>query len=179
MVDARPRKPDPLAVALEDVLRKLTAEHERLAKTSQRRRQAIARADAEGMAACMTEESDIAGRVAAIEQEREILVQRAIERFGRPADAPADWRPTMSWIALRLDEPDASRLAALAGALRELIERLRTERQAVRDAAESLAGHMRGLIRAVEHRLNHSGAYGRRGLVHAGPAVFSALDLTT
>jgi hypothetical protein len=174
-----PRKPDALAVELEDVLRRLTAEHERLSATSKRRRQAIARADAAAMGACMTEESEIAARIAAVEGQRESLVQRAIARFGRPADAPADWRPTLSWIAARLEEPDASRLAALAGALRELIERLRAERQAVRDAADALAGHMRGLIRAVEHRLSHSGAYGRRGVVAAGPAVFSALDLTT
>ncbi|MBL0921582.1 MAG: flagellar export chaperone FlgN [Phycisphaerales bacterium] len=173
------RKPDPMAAELEQILRDLTEQHERLRATSQRRRAAIRAADPGAMAECLTAEAALAQRIAEIETRREGLVQRAIERFGRPADAGADWRPTISWIAARLDEPDSSRLAALAGALRELIEGLRAERLAVRDAADALASHMRGLIRAVESRLNHSGAYGRRGVVGAGPAVFSALDLTT
>jgi len=178
--EARPqRKPDPLAVQLEQILRDLTTEHEKLSETSRRRRRAIATANTAEMAECLSKEAEIARRIAQIETDREGLVARAIERFGRPADADASWRPTVTWIAGRLDEPDASRLAALAGSLRELIERLRGERLAVRDAADALASHMRGLIRAVEHKLNHSGAYGRRGVVAAGPAVFSALDLTT
>lgn len=173
------RRPDPLAADLEQILRELTAEHEKLSETSRRRRAAIASADPAGMAECLTAEAAIAQRIALIESRRESLVQRAMERFDRPADADADWRPTVTWIAGRLDEPEATRVVALAGALRELIERLRAERIAVRDAADALASHMRGLIRAVERRLSHSGAYGRRGVVAAGPAVFSALDLTT
>ena len=180
MTDPRTtRRTDTLAADLEQILRDLTAEHEKLSATSRRRRAAIAGADAAGMGECLTEEAAIAQRIAAIETRREALVQRAMERFDRPADADADWRPTVTWIAGKLEEPDASRVAALAGSLRELIERLREERLAVRDAADALASHMRGLIRAVERRLSHSGAYGRRGVVAAGPAVFSALDLTT
>lgn len=180
MTDPRTvRRTDTLAADLEQILRDLTVEHEKLSETSRRRRAAIAGADAAGMSECLSLEAEIARRIAAIESRRQTLVQRAMERFDRPADADADWRPTVTWIAGRLDEPDASRVAALAGSLRELIERLREERLAVRDAADALASHMRGLIRAVERRLSHSGAYGRRGVVAAGPAVFSALDLTT
>lgn len=170
---------DPLAADLGSVLDRLHAEHERLAIIAGARRRAIALADARAMAACIAQENEAVQRIAEIDAEREGIAARAERRFGRPADAGDEWRPTLSWIASRLPEPQRGALTSAASRLRALIERLRTDNAALAQAAETLAGHMTGIIRAVEGRLSHSGAYTPRGVVSAGPAVITAMDVTT
>lgn len=172
-------RPDPMPLEVERLLRAFLAEQDRLREIAAARRRAIAAADPRAMARCVQDENEVVQRLAALDRERNALATAAAKRFPAPAGAGRDWRPTLSWIAQRIEEPVRSSLLALAAELRERIETVRRENESVRMAADTLARHMQGILRAVEQRLNHSGAYGRRGLVPAGPAIVSCMDLTT
>jgi len=174
---ANARAADSLAREVAHLLERLTREHARLLALCERRKHALARADVRGIRAAVIEESEVVQAIASMEREREALVERAAARFGieRDADRPL----TLTAIAATFEEPERARLTGLAAGLRSLIERIRKENAAVREAADSLASHMRGLIQTVEHKLSTSGAYGPSGAVGVGPAVMTAMDVTT
>lgn len=166
---------DALAQALMKTMRELLLEHGSLLELAQRRKAAIAGADAAGLTACIGEEGAAIRRIAELDERRAALAARAVEMFG----APDDGRPTVTWIAVQLGPPHQEGLTKAAQALRDAIRELTRINAVVREAAESLATHVRGVIRAVEQKLSHSGAYGRNGFVEAGAAVVTAMDVTT
>jgi len=93
--------------------------------------------------------------------------------------SPAETQTTMSWIAERVRGDKGGRLAAMARHLREVIGEMTEVNNAARSAADTLAKHMDGLMRSVARELNHAKTYSNRGRVDAGPAVVSALDISS
>lgn len=166
---------DALASELLRTLRELLLEHGALLELAGRRREALRAADGRELAACVAAESEAVQRIAALDGARAALADRAVRMFGEPADG----RPTVTWIASRLGEPHEEAIVRTAAALRDAIGELMRINAVVREAAESLATHVRGVIRAVEQRLSHSGAYGRDGVVSVGAAVVTAMDVTS
>ena len=166
-----------LAREFTSLVERLTREHARLLSLAERRKRAFARADIRDIRATVLEESEAVQTIASMERERESLAQRAAARLG--VESPEGGAPTLRAIASCFEEPDRSRLLAMAESLRALIVRVRQENESVREAAEHLATHMRGLLQTVEHKLSTSGAYGPSGSVGVGPAVLTAMDVTT
>ena len=166
---------DPLVGELESLMRDLLVRYERMRTLADRRLDAICQSDGEGLKRVIWMENEIVQEIAEIEKRRIGVVGRFAERLGSPSRT----QTTMSWIAERLGEPVRGRLLALARTLRETIEAVRRQNAVARTAAEALAQHMSGLLRTVAAHLNHAKTYGRRGTVEAGPAVMSALDVTS
>jgi len=177
MRESNPAEPGQPSVAerLEQLLEALTLEHERLDALADRRAGAIASANLTGLGECVAEESAAAQRIAALEEERRRLLDEAAPSLG--LEDPAS--TTISQVAERMPAPERGRLTDAALRLRTLIERVHTKNQSSGMAAERLARHMEGVIRAAEGWLSHARTYGRGGMVAAGPTVCSALDLTT
>ncbi|TVQ31739.1 MAG: hypothetical protein EA376_08750 [Phycisphaeraceae bacterium] len=173
--------PDPdgealvMAEQLETMLKELRVENEHLAALADGRDSAIREANMRALGACLARESEAVQRIADIERRREGIVHYFAIRFS----APDPNAVTATWIAERLDGPVAERVREAAQELREAILRLRSRNESSRISVQTLASHMQGLLRSAEQALSHSGAYGRRGAVEAGPRVISAMDLTT
>ncbi|MBL0928179.1 MAG: flagellar protein FlgN [Phycisphaerales bacterium] len=161
------------AAALEGVLRDLVSEYEQLLELARGRDAAIRRADVRSLAGIVETENAAVQRIAEIEKRRVAVVGSLAERLGSPDRVGTP----VSWLEARMAEPVRSRIAALAQRLRDLMDGVLAINTRCRQAAEMLSSHMEGLLRAVTARLNHSGTYGRRGLVEAGVQVVSAVDL--
>lgn len=158
------------------VLELLRVEHEAMRGVCAARRVAISRADVRAMAVCTARENELVQRIASVDARREALVRRAVAEFGVPAEGGA---VRLTWIAGRLEEPWRGRLEEAAGKLRETISALHVEHQASAMAAETVAGHVLGIVRAVERRLCDSGAYTRSGGARVGPSALSAVDVVS
>lgn len=165
-----------VARELERVLEALRVEHEALRGVCAARRMAISKADVRALGVCTARENEVVQRIAGMEGRREELVRRAVGVFGRPSDGG---NVRLSWIAERLEEPMRGRLMQVSVALRETIEVLRKEHAASAQAAETIASHLLGIVRTVEHRLSDSGAYTRTGGARVGPAALSAMDVVS
>ena len=166
---------DPLVEELETLMRDLLVRYERLRTLAVDRLAAIRQSDGARLAAVIGQENELVQEIAEIEKRRIGVVGRFADRVGSPAKA----QTTMSWLAERVAEPVRGRLLGLARTLRETIGAVKRENQVARTAAETLAQHMAGLMRTVAAHLNHAKTYGRAGTVDAGPAVVSALDVTS
>ena len=166
---------DPLVAELEGLMRGLLVRYERMRTLASDRLEAIRRSDGERLALVIGQENQLVQEIAEIEKVRIGVVGRFAERLGSPSRT----QTTMSWIAERLTEPVRGRLLGLARTLRETIESVRRENAVARTASEALARHMSGLLRTLAAHLNHAKTYGRRGTMDAGPAVVSALDVTS
>lgn len=177
--DARANGPaaqgEALARELERLLAALAGEHERLRAITAARRAALSRADAVALGACTTDENEVVQRIALLDKERATLALVAARAFGLPATES----PTLSWIAANVPESRRGSLMAAAGRLRDLIATVRHERAAVGQAADALANHMRGILRAVEQRLTGAAAYSRSGTAPALAGALCALDMTS
>ncbi len=158
------------------VLEGLRIEHEAMRAVCAARRMAISRADIPALGVCTARENEIVQRIAGMEGRREALVRRAVVAFGTPSDGGA---VRLGWIAGRLPEPWRRELESAADALRETIASLQVEHRASAMAAETVASHVLGIVRAVERRLSDSGAYTRNGGARVGPSALSAVDVVT
>lgn len=163
---------DPQAAQLESLLREIGACYEALARCAIDRREAMRRADTQGLARCVQEENRQVQAIAELERRRMIVVEALAARFG----APEKSQTPVSRLAPLLPEPSRSRLLTLAQGLRELMERVTALNDSTRRAAETLASHMEGLLRHVASKLNHAQVYGPRGVVAPGARVVSAID---
>jgi hypothetical protein len=157
---------DALAREMERTLAALAAEHERLRAINSARKRAISVADTKAMAVCLGQENEVVQRIAALDRDRELIVRKAVERFGPPARSPAGRGVTLTWIASRFDEPDRSRLIMLASRLRDLIAVARSEAAAVAQAADARGraeADGRGVVLALRRRRCARGARFLRG----------------
>lgn len=160
----------PSARPLEELLTDLVAVHEAFLGFADAHRQAMRRADIEGMESTRVRMADACDRIAALDAER-----RAIAEAAAPGKAEA----TLTYLAMLLAEPERSRCLALASTLRELVIRARTDQRRLRHASESMLRHVRGIVQQVRRGLNHAGTYGSGGRVDPGVAVVSGIDMTT
>lgn len=175
-----------MAAELESVLRRLVSEHEGLLVLTLEHRRCLAQAELTALNSCIGRQAEAVQRIAALERERQAIVARflpppttasTLARPGTPAAAPPT--ATVSTLAAAAPEPVRSRLLSIAQSLRELLNRLHREHVALRAAAETLSGHMEGLMRQVCRTLSHAGTYGRCGSFESRVQVVSAIDVKT
>lgn len=164
---------DALVRDFEQVLIDLQSQIETLSTLAGVRREAMRRADAAALAACIAEENQVVQRVADLEKRRVAVVGHLAQRLGLPDKTQA--RATD--VAKGLGGPAGERLKARADAVRAGVIALTRTNNALKLAAQHLAAHMDGLWRQASAVLNHAQTYGRRGVIGAGPSVVSALDV--
>jgi hypothetical protein len=175
---------DAMGGELEGLLKDLLAEHERLLALAGEHRAAIRGADAAALGECVKRQNQAVQRIAELETRRLTLAARmgaapapGVGGRGVATAVAGAERPTVTRLAASLTEPLRGRVMAIASRLREVLERLRKEHAALREAAGVLGAHMDGLMRQITGRLSHAGTYGRRGAVDARVQVVSALDV--
>lgn len=169
-----------LAGELCALLDAMLREHRAMHAVVERRREALRRAKINDLNQCVAEESAIAQRVATLDQRRESVAVALVAALGgAPAGSPRGWRPNAEWLAARVGGKSAERLLTTAKSLREVIVSLREANAATREAAETVARHIQGIVRSVEQRLSGSGAYTPRGVVSAPPSALCGVDLTS
>lgn len=166
---------DPLIDELEQILRQLVVHYEQLHSLANLHLDAIRKADVDQLSVCIAQENRIIQAVAESEKRRLHVVGDIADILGSPQES----QTTMSWIAERIRGDRGSRLAAMARHLRSVIAEMTEVNTAARHAAETLSKHMDGLMRSVARELNHAKTYSNRGRMDAGPAVVSALDLSS
>jgi hypothetical protein len=166
---------------LDGVLRLLLAEHETLLALTSQHRAAISAADGHALGACIGRQNEVVQRIASLEKQRQAIVSAIVRPApARPGAFPQPAQdPSLSTVASFAPEPIRMRIIAVAGALRDLLNRLHNEHLAVKVAAETLSAHMEGLMRQVCQRLSHAGTYARGGAVSASVQVVSSMDLRT
>ena len=145
------------------MLRELIAHHEAMLEAVRDHRRALAQADREAIGQAVRRQSDLIGKIRAIDDLRR-------GHFGQTM--------TVHEVAGLLPEAARRRVLDLGARLRELIETVREEQAVVAVASRSLLAHMEGLLRQVAAKLNHSGTYGRLGRVEAGAQIVTGIDLT-
>lgn len=164
---------DALVREFEQVLIALEAQIQKLSALAGARREAMRRADAAGLAACIAEENQAVQQVADLEKRRVAVVGHLAQRLGLPDKTQA--RATD--VAERVGGPAGERLRTRAESVRAGVIALTRTNTALKLAAQHLAAHMDGLWRQASAVLNHAQTYGRRGIIGAGPSVVSALDV--
>lgn len=157
---------------LERVLLQIAERYEALARCASDRREAMRRADARALAACIDAENAAVQSLADLERRRMIVVEAIAAMIGSPDKS----QTPVSRLAPALPEPSRSRLLSLSASLRELMEHVARVNDGARRAAEMLAAHMEGLMRHVAARLNHAQTYNPRGVVASGPRIVTGLD---
>lgn len=163
--------PDELAT----ILRELIAEHETLLALTREHREALSQANLAALNGVITRQNETVQRISTIEHRRAALVAE----MTRQRAAGTSPNQPVTIVALVAHAPELARkgLLTLANTLRDLLNRLHIEHQALRLAAEMLAQHMDGLMRQVYSQLSHAGTYARSGSVDASVRVVSALDV--
>lgn len=162
-----------MALEVERIMCDLQAQFERLTALAAERLEAMRTADTGRLARCIAEENVAVQAVAEIEKRRITAVGRLAERFGSSERA----QTRLSWLAERVGGAIGDRLASRASELKSRIESLTKANEVGRLTASSLSSHMEGLWRQAVQVLNHAQTYGRMGVVGAGPAVISAVDV--
>ena len=166
-------KPSPADAAgvLESVLAAMIEAHEQMLAIAGSHRAAIARADGQGVQACVEQMGVLAARVAELELQRRDIVAS----LTRPSRGE---KPTVSVVAAGLPEPIRSRVLALAARLRDLLFRLRREMGVIKAATQSLVAHMDGLMQQVARAMSQTRLYDPRGRIDPGGPAACGLDLT-
>lgn len=152
------------AARVEPVVQTLIGAYEELIGLLEEHRAAISRADTRGLGAAVERERDVLTRIDSLETEFRAAL----------GEGPA----TLTSLAQAVGGVEGSRLAESAAYLRALAGRARVLQAAVREASESMATHINGLMRQVAARLSHAGTYGSGGRVESGSPVVSGLDLS-
>lgn len=151
---------------LDELLGRLEDEHAVLLGLAHEHKAALTEANVESLKRITMQTSEVLMRIARIERERQALIARQ----GQPVD-------TLDQLLDRFGADDRERIAQRRTRLRELIERVRDEQLAVKQASEQLANHMKGLMKQVSASLSHAGTYSRGGTVDTGRSqVVSGLD---
>lgn len=169
---------DQLVADLEALLDAYTTRYEQWRSLLIAQREAVRRADGAAVEDAARSLSNVLEAIAMLETRRGELVNASAEAIPglRPARAGAI---TLSDVAGALPGAGRATLEVKARALRELARDVHAQTQTIAGATRSLLGHVEGLMRHVARSLSHSGTYSRTGVVEAGGAVVSALDIRT
>lgn len=169
---------DQLSADLEALLDAYTARYEQWRSLLLTQREAVRRADGAGVEQASRALSNVLEAIAMLESRRGELINACAEAI--PGLCPArSGAITLHDVATALPGPGRAALESKACALRELARDVHARTQSIAGATRSLLGHVEGLMRHVARSLSHSGTYSRSGVVEAGGAVVSALDVRT
>jgi hypothetical protein len=164
-----PASPEGTFEQLDIVLRQLVTEHEKLLGLAAEHRRAIAQADAAALGVCLGHQQAIVQKITGLERQRQTIVHALIRGGNKNV--------RMSEVTAHAPEPMRSRLAGVAAALREILNKLHQEHLALHRAAETLSMHMEGLLRQVCRGLSHTGTYARGGAIDSSVQVVSSMDV--
>lgn len=169
------------ATQIIDSLTELIAQHDRWLDAVAAHRAAMVQADARALQRAAEDQQQIMAAIAAIEQDRQSIVQRIVNatpelRTRDQAGAPP---PTITELAALASAAHRATLLELGDALTDRIERIRKAQSALRLAAQSLAAHMEGLVQRVARVLSSAATYSSRGEVAPARPVALGLDLTS
>ncbi len=167
--------PTPEVSLLERVLRDQLDGHQALLRLIRRKREAVRTADIDCISDICEQEHDLAQRLAELEKDRLRLVGVLTEALRPDAETPL----TVSQIGATIEEPVRSRLSALAGQLRSIVEEARQTSSVVRVAAEALARHMAGISQTVQSVLSQARVYSDRGRITSGSQCQVCVDVTS
>jgi hypothetical protein len=165
-----------LAGEVESLLDELLAQHEAWRGLQADQRNALRRADGDGVEDVVGRQSAVLQRIADLEERRRAVVKAACAS-GAVARADATGPVTLTQIAEALPEPGRGRLLDLAGRLKALLADIDSQNRMLKSATHTLVTHMEGLMRQVARTISHSGTYGRRGYVDSTPTVVSGMDV--
>jgi HEPN domain-containing protein len=147
--------------------------HEALRDCIARQREAIRCADIDAMTRVCEEEHAVARSIGDAEKERLALVGRVTASVRPQAAEPL----TLAEIAALGDPPRCRGLEELAGRLREVIELVRHEASVVRAAADTLSGHVSGILQTVYGALSAAPVYEQRGRLSVGNQIDHCVDI--
>ncbi|MEQ9616438.1 MAG: flagellar export chaperone FlgN [Phycisphaerales bacterium] len=164
---------------LDRLVTNLESQYRAMLEAVEAHERAMRVADSATMATCVARENDAVQAIAELDKRRAHIV--SLYKKSNGVTAPRDGAEplTITAIARRIGGESGGRLAARAEALRELIAAVRRKTDALHMAAKLLGAHMDGLMRQVMQMLNHAQVYSRGGSVSSGPAVTTALDITS
>lgn len=137
---------------------------------------AMRTADAKAMAECVRRENEAIQAIAQLDKKRAEIVALHRRARGESVDGSAS---TVTAVARSIGGAAGGKLAERAEGLRALVENVRARAAVVREAAQMLSTHTDGIMRQAVQMLNQAQVYSRGGSVKAGPAVASALDITS
>lgn len=162
------------AAKLEATLTELERVYDELETLGAARIEAIRSGDLPMVAKTIGAEGEIAKQIAELDKQR----TEAAGELGALLDLNAD-SISASALAKKAAGKVGDAVLDAAGRLRAVIERVQQQNARAQIAAQTLAAHMQGVLRAAQGKLNHSGAYGARGVVAPGPSVVSMLDMVS
>lgn len=180
---------------LERTLIEQVATQRRLLEALDRKREAIARADAAALERLSREEQQLLAKHAELDRERETLVAGlGGMRIEPPATSKSPLSsggspltPSLTDIAHREGGARGERLIALRDQARANVAELKRRSGILAQAAAALSAHLTGIMQAVGTAAMggiNAGTYGRQGRLAgigsgAGVVSLSAVDLTT
>ncbi len=159
---------------LERSLKRLREEHQALLALIARRRNALRRMDLLELESLSVLETERVRAIGEIERQRREAVRKITVALEPGSNMPMK----LSILADRVGEPARGRLLMLRSELHDLIEQCRRENGVTKRATESLLHHVRGVMQVVARAVNHSGTYGRRGVVQRPELATSVLSVT-
>jgi len=162
-----------LADELERILRSQLEGEQLLLKCVENKRQAIRTANIQEITAISAGENTIVQRLAELEKRRLEIIGALTAAANPNASQPL----TITQIAEGIDDPQRTRLLAIAAQLRDAITQLRRESSILRVAAETLNRHMTGIVQSVQSTLCRARIYGQRGSLAVGSPLQSIVDL--
>lgn len=162
------------ALRLEATLTGLQRAYDQLEQLGADRLAAVRSADLPQVAKIIAAESEVATTIAKLDTRRAEAAKDLGELLG-----VVDEQLSASALARRAAGKVGDAVFDAATQLRAVIDRVQKQNARAQIAAQTLASHMQGVLRAAQGKLNHSGAYGSRGVVTPGPAVVSMLDLVS
>lgn len=168
-----------LAPDLDRLLADLTMAHQAWLETIHAHREAARLADPVAMQRALEAQTSCIARVAELDKERRLLVDRAA-RLPEIAGTAARSRRgplTLRDLAAATREPSRSRLISSAEALKTLVEDVKRAGSILQAASASLLAHTEGLMRQVARQLSQAGTYGRRGYVEPAHSLACAVDI--
>ena len=181
---ARPATPPAMDAAvlgprLVSLIESLATVNQRLVTICEEHRTALSRADATRLADINARHAAAIAELKALDADRRKLSASAMSAFGTALMRSRGNEPTLSDLVAVLPDAQRPTLMARIDDVRSLVRSVERSTGSLKMASRQLASHMEGLLRVVATRLNHSGVYGRSGVVSAGAPVMSGLDLRT
>jgi len=149
-------------------MRELVVCYEQILTFAKQRRDAIRAADTSMLGSVIRQENVLVQRVADVEKRRIDTVRHLATELGSTAKE----QTTVSWIASHLGDAGAQ-LRILADHLRQTISKVSTLNAVTKDAAETLAKHMQGIVHSVAKDRSFVKTYSSQGSM-AKPSAASA-----
>ena len=162
MSDSPPTPDAPSIDELWGVLDEMAERAEELAGLIRDQQEAVRRMDPGAIREATERQAQVAERLRQLEQARAAL------------SGPTP----VSQLAESMAPAARQRALQLVGRIGQATRAIARDSAVVSACAGAMLGHIDGLMRAVDRELSHTGAYGPRGVIGAGPQVVSGIDIT-